>query len=120
MTASSWPNTEIEWEVDPEGVLLTLGNQKYDPKGQYNLNLISVRELRDDMEEAAYLSRGLEKVDCFAMEVKEYDKVVIGGDLWHVTSTLESRDGWVLQFSHDEMELILPLDHQLTVWRAVE
>ncbi len=72
------------------------------------------------MEEAAYLSRGLEKVEVFAMEIKQYDKILLGGDLVTIDSTLEQQHGWVLQCHPEEVEIVCPPDRMMTVWRQVE
>lgn len=120
MTASSWPRMGIEWQPDTEGVILTLTRPEQ-PNKQYDFKLstISVRELRDDMEHAAFESRGYEKWDLLAMEIQERDCMAIGGDVFRVVSTLEQRDGWVLQFEEGD-ELVVDADRQLTIWRPIQ
>lgn len=89
------------------------------------LPMQSVHELRDDMTEAAMLARGLEKVECFFMEIDKDDWLILMGDAYKVTSTLESADGWIAEFqlntySPDRSEITFPPDQLVTVWRPIE
>lgn len=114
---------KVEWEPIAEGISLTLGYAS-STKYEWLATMQSVRELRDDMEEASMLARGLEPMDIFVMEINDEDWLKILGDTYRVTSTLEQGDSWVIQFalnSHTTTtaELILPPDLQVTVWRPV-
>lgn len=114
----SIPLKGIGWESIPNGIHFSIG-----PEFEIDLNMIEVRELRDDMEEAYMLSRGTEKLELMASEVLQYDKIYVGNNVLMVSDVL-ARGGpkgeeAVLQFGDSYTELILPHDQQLTVWRAI-
>lgn len=114
----------IEWEPITEGIELFLRVPHWKGTVPYRMPMMSVRELRDDMEEAIMLGRGCEKVECFAHEVQQYDKVYIAGHVRMVSDVLASEGSagpeTVLQFGSHFTEVAVPSDDVLTVWRPVE
>lgn len=118
MTKDTPPQPELEWEPIIEGIELCINQMRF------SLPTTSVRELRDDMEEAAMLSRGLEKHELMADEVDKGDWIILMGDAYRVHSTLRGYDAWVIQFelnahSRFTSEVLVPPDQQVTVWRPV-
>jgi len=112
------PKSRLVWEPSPTGVDLEIDNVAF------SLPMTVVREFRDDMEEAAMLSRGLEKRELMVDEVDKDDWIIVMGDAYRVHSVLESRFNWIIQFdlnqySEEPCEVMLPPDHQVTVWRPV-
>jgi hypothetical protein len=105
---------QMEWEPVAEGIVLQIGAHTTE------MPMTSVIELRDDMEEANMLSRGYSKIDEWAEDVLQYDKMVVCSMILTVSSVLEGRDGTVIQFSECPGELTLPPDQQIVVWRAIE
>jgi len=115
------------WEPSERGAKVSFGNHRGTDKDDIEFDLRSdhLREFREDLEEAAMLSRGLEKVECFFMEIDKDDWLVLMGDAYKVESTLEEQYGWTVQFklntySPDHSEITFPPDQLVTVWRAVE
>lgn len=113
------PKVEIEWEPTAEGIYLALN------KKATNLPIISVTELRDDMNDAYMLSRGYERLECLTELIMPGNMISIGSNWYEVTDTLEGSDGnCIIQFTdhsfHDApMELSLPDGLQLTVYTEV-
>lgn len=117
---------QIDWTPAPEGIVLGVGDT------DCLLSSNAVPELRDDMEEAYFLSRGYHKVDCMTEEVNPKDIIVILGNSYWVHDVLtESPMGpydeiqVVIQFTLDRYssvsaEITLPGDLQVTVWRPIE
>lgn len=120
MTLNTPPKVEIGWEPVTEGVQLFLESGNPNNAFSGTLPMSSVMELRDDMEEALQLARRMEKVDCMASEVLQYDKVYIAGNVLMVSDVLSSREGTTLQFGEGYTEVTMPSDQQITVYRGIE
>ena len=115
MTDKGIPLKGIGWEPTTEGVQLSIG-----PDFEVELNLIEVRELAADMQEAAMLSRRVERLDIMADDVEQHDKIYVAGNVLSVSDVQAGRDGTVLQFGDAETELVIPDDQQITVYRSIE
>lgn len=117
---------QIDWTPAPEGIVLGIGEK------DCLLSSNAVTELRDDMEEAYFLSRGYNKVDCMTEEVNPKDIIVVLGNAYWVHDVLTERPRGpydeiqvVIQFTLDRYssvsaEITLPGDLQVTVWRPIE
>lgn len=114
---------QISWQPILDGVELFIGTEW---PGPYHLAMTTVRELRDDMEEAAFNARGYDKVDCMVSEVDAGDLIVLGGNAYQIKNLLTDPDAWVIEFDigswtdSGQPEMRLPGDLQVTVWRPVE
>jgi hypothetical protein len=121
---------QISWEPVSEGITFRIAAHGVGKEEEsYDLAMTTVRELQADMEEANFLARGYEKVDCMVSEIYDSDRIVLGGDTYKITDILtragEFTEEWILQFelnaySMVQSEIILPGDLQITVWRAVQ
>lgn len=109
----------MEWDPIPEGVIVAFD---VPVAGSFSMQLpmTSVREFRDDMEEAYMLSRGNHKLEVMASHVLQYDKVYVAGNVLMVSDVLSDSQGTVLQFGDHQTEMLVPSDQQITVWRPVE
>jgi hypothetical protein len=123
MKSDSFPMIPIAWEPNPRGVVLEFS--KYKGANAVNLNMVCVRELRDDMEEADMLAKGFEKVDLMMAEIEPGDQIRVLGDNYTVQNILSHGDlDWVIQFEpntwHEgHFEVTLPYDKQVTVYRPI-
>lgn len=119
MTDTTIPAVAVSWEPIAEGIILQLD---VPVAGSFSaqMPMMSVRELRDDMIEANFLSRGFEKVECLANEVQHMDKVIFGDFELTIINVLADRTHIILQTATDEYEVRLPFDEMVTVWRAIE
>lgn len=113
--SNEYPLIPIEWEPTSQGVTLTFYGDS-----EYKLNMISVRELRDDMTDASELSRGRERLDIMVSEVEPFDRIYVAGDVLAVSDVLASKDGTVVQFGENYTEITMPSDKQITVYRSIE
>jgi hypothetical protein len=112
----------IEWEPTPEGVSVDLMNMDTGGVNSVALSMVNVHELRDDMEEAAFLARGFDKVETFVSDIEPGDQIRLLGNNYTVNNLLRGGNGWVVQFEPNEhydavCELTLPPDMQVTVYR---
>lgn len=131
MTDATPPRLYQGWEPITEGVDVTF--EWNGVETHLGLPMPDVRELRDDMEEADYLSRGCEKVECFVKDIQQHDRIKLMNDTYRVHDLLTSQEVrfgrpvtvWVIQFelnAHDDTggsELTLPGDLLVTVWRPI-
>lgn len=133
MTKTSPQPVGIGWEPRTEGIELDLDGAEIEFHDSTHVTLkmpmMSVRELRDDMEEASMLSRGLAKHELFAGEIQPNDWIVLMGDSYKVANILEAGHlgevETIIQFAlntHSPVrsELTFPPDQLVTVWRPVE
>lgn len=114
MTKDTPPQIPVFWEAIPEGIELWFAGQTF------RLPMMTVRELRDDMIEANFLARGLEKVECLPIEVRENDKMELLGVARTIKNILAERHHIVLQTEADEFEVRLQADVMITVWREIQ
>lgn len=111
---------EIAWEPSATGIELDL---RQGDRGQlFDLRMDLVRELRDDMEEAAMLARGYEKVETFVEDLHDGMLMRVMGNTYEITNLLtHGQKQWCVQFVPHEyhegfFELILPYDLQVTAY----
>ena len=115
-----YPVVNVEWEPTSQGVVLGVGSH------YSRLPLLSVRELRDDMEEASYLADGYEKVECEAQDIQPHDRIRLMGSTYTVLNLLSgSLKETVIQFEPHQWtevpyEITVDNDQMVTVWRPVE
>lgn len=114
----------IDWEPSTSGIKLWLENPDVE-EAAHEMPMTDVRELRDDMEEASFLSRGFEKVDLMAEELDRGYMVRVLGHDWEIRSLLRGREGAILDLAPVEwhegvFEVTLPLDLQVTAYRPVD
>lgn len=131
MTADTPVSPELAWEPITEGIELEITEWGEDPKVM-RLPMSSVNELRFDMEEAHFLARGLEKVECEALDVHDEDWIVLMGNSYKVKNVLQGTSRYagenysiaVLQFEYSEFfpeqtEVCIPGSTLISVYRPV-
>lgn len=122
MTKDTIPFTIVEWDLKGEGVEVALGGRE-----PQLLNVSQVRELRDDMEEAAMEVRGHAKVEVMVQDLLPGDVIYVMGLQATITDLLTQRSKyrgpeWVIQFrlgtwSDHVTEAMLPGDQLVTAYR---
>lgn len=129
MTDQHIPPPRVEWEPKPEGIELNIKSVVTKNWYGFDLPITSVRELRDDMEEAAMLSRGYERLELDVEEIHEGDQIFVLGHAVVVHNLLSGKhygdeQEWTVQFEMSSFsaipcEITLPGDQQVTIYRRV-
>lgn len=118
MTKDTPPMIATEWEPITEGIKLYLKSRGM--ADVYKLPMTTVRELRDDLEEALWLSRGYKKVECYWKDIMDDDRFTVVKYDFVVASVMEELAGWWVAQSRDGEEVRLYGDELVTIWRSIE